>query len=166
MVADKHIIGKDISWFHIIIWPDASCFGHGASKQVHVHGMVLDENGKKMSKSLGNVIDPYEMMENFPNDTIRYYLLRGVPSGSDGKASMAGLKSRHNNELANELGNLVNRAVKLSKENIAIDFLCKSLSGVHLEELIVDDMKTLMESNLHHKALDKFWEGVSSLIPT
>lgn len=163
--ADKHIIGKDISWFHIIIWP---CMLHALGmelpKQVHVHGMVLDENGKKMSKSLGNVIDPYEMMENFPNDTIRYYLLRGVPSGSDGKASMAGLKSRHNNELANELGNLVNRAIKLSLKKISPSISSSNHSmEFNLEELIVDDMKTLMESNLHHKALDKFWEGVSKL---
>ena len=77
---------------------------------------------------------------------------------------MAGLKSRHNNELANELGNLVNRAVKLSLKKISPSISSANHSlEFNLEELIVDDMKTLMESNLHHKALDKFWEGVSKL---
>ena len=163
--ADVHVIGKDISWFHIIIWPCMlKALGLEIPRQIHVHGMVLDEKGRKMSKSVGNVIDPYDIINNFPNDTIRYYLLRNVPSGSDGRASIDGFKKRHNNELANELGNLVNRAIKLSLKKISPDIKADNhVLEFNIADLIVDDMRSLMSENLHHKALDKYWEGVSRL---
>ena len=162
---DVHVIGKDISWFHAIIWPCMlKALEMPLPKQVHVHGMVLDGNGRKMSKSLGNVIDPYEMLNEFPNDTVRYYLLRNIPSGSDGKASMDGLKKRHNNELANELGNLVNRAIKLSLKKISPQIKADDHElEFNVADLIVEDIKRLMTASYHHQALDKFWEGVSKL---
>lgn len=163
--ADAHVIGKDISWFHTIIWPAMlHALDIELPRQVHVHGMVLDENGRKMSKSLGNVIDPYELIENYPNDTIRYYLLRHIPSGSDGKASLDGIKRSHNLELANELGNLVNRAVKLSLKKISPEIKGADYNlEFNVADIIVEDMKSLMAENLHHRAIDKFWEGVSKL---
>jgi methionyl-tRNA synthetase len=95
---------------------------------------------------------------------LRYYLLRNVPSGSDGKASLEGFKKRHNNELANELGNLVNRAVKLSLKKISPQITASEHNlEFNISDIIVEDMVELMSQNLHHKALDKYWEGVSKL---
>lgn len=159
--CDVHVIGKDITWFHGVVWPIMlKAAGIDIPKTVHVHGMILDENGKKMSKSLGNVIDPAELTSEFPNDTIRYYLLRNVSSGQDGKMSIAGVKKRHNGELANELGNLVNRAVKLSLKKISetID-VSEYTTEFRLDEELVAPMKKHMEKFQHHLALDHFWQA-------
>lgn len=163
--CSSHVIGKDITWFHAVIWPIMlHAMGIALPKQIHVHGMVLDENGKKMSKSLGNVVDPYDLINQFPNDTIRYYMLRSISSGQDGKVSFAGVKERHNNELANEFGNLVNRAVKLSLKRIgsSIDASSHELE-FNLAEETVTAVKSHMAHNMHHLAIDSIWEGVSRL---
>ena len=110
--ADVHVIGKDITWFHTVIWP---CMLHSLGielpKQVYVHGMVLAADGKKMSKSLGNVVDPKDLLEKYPLDTFRYYILRGIPSHDDGAFSEKELVEKHNNELGNDFGNLIMRRV-------------------------------------------------------
>lgn len=107
--ADVHVIGKGISWFHTVIWPAMLLSaGYELPKHVLVHG-YLTVDGKKMSKSLGNVINPLELVKKYPSDTIRYFLLREIPFENDGDFSETILKERHNNELANKLGNLVLR---------------------------------------------------------
>ncbi|MFH1224607.1 MAG: methionine--tRNA ligase [Candidatus Diapherotrites archaeon] len=110
--ADIHIIGKDILWFHSVIWP-TMLFAGGIEppKMVFVHGFINTESGEKMSKSGGTVIDPLALAEKYPVDALRYFLLRELPFGEDGNFSEAELAKRINNELANELGNLLNRTL-------------------------------------------------------
>jgi methionyl-tRNA synthetase len=114
--ADIHVIGKGINWFHSVIWP-AICLSAEIElpKKVLVHS-YLTVDGQKISKSLGNVIDPVELAEKYPADSIRYALLKGTPF-SDFDFSEKYLIEKHNNELANKLGNLVSRVSGLIEKN-------------------------------------------------
>ena len=114
--ADVHLIGKEINWFHSVIWP-ALLFSAGIEppRKVFAHGWWTVD-GKKMSKSIGNVIDPREMAKKYSLDAFRYALLKEMPLGEDGDFSEKTLKTRLNNELAAELGNLVNRTVTLAEK--------------------------------------------------
>ena len=112
--ADLHVVGKDMLRFHTGIWPGMLLSaGLKLPKQVIVHGF-LTVNGQKMSKSLGNVINPLELVKTCPADSIRYYLMRTFPFGEDGDFSTKALTERNNNELANKLGNLVSRVTTLA----------------------------------------------------
>jgi len=108
--ADVHLIGKDILRHHAIYWP-AFLLAADVSlpKTVFAHGWWTVE-GEKMSKSFGNIVDPYEMIETYGLDQFRYFLLREVPFGLDGDFSRDAVKGRINSELANDLGNLLGRA--------------------------------------------------------
>jgi methionyl-tRNA synthetase len=162
--ADMHVIGKDIAWFHAIIWP---IMLHAAElplpKQVYVHGMILAEDGKKMSKSLGNVVDPNDMLAKYPVDSFRYYLLRAIPAQSDGRFSEKELIEKHNAELGNSYGNLIMRVLKLYlKDNDP------KLDGTGItQEVFFDEcfnkMKEYMEKREHNKAIEALWEGVNSM---
>lgn len=107
------VIGKDIIRFHAAIWP-AMLLGLGLElpKLLYVHGFIHIE-GQKMSKSLGNSIAPTDIVANYGADPLRYYLLRHVPSYSDGDFSLNALNTSYNNELANELGNAVSRTIAM-----------------------------------------------------
>lgn len=111
--CDVHLIGKDILRFHAVYWP---CMllaaGIPLPKRVYAHGWWTVE-GEKMSKSRGNALHPDQLIEEFGTDTIRYFLLREVPFGQDGDFSHAALKQRYNTELANDLGNLLNRSLSM-----------------------------------------------------
>ena len=160
--ADTHVIGKDITWFHTVIWPIMlHAAGLEVPRQVHVHGMVLAEDGKKMSKSLGNVLDPYDIFGKLPLDSIRYGFLRSISSGSDGRLSLGILVERHNHELANEFGNMVSRCIKLSLKRIGPDVKPKELSFslTGLSQVVSQEMK----DNMHHRALDAIWSGVAKI---
>lgn len=112
--ADVHIIGKDIVWFHTVIWP---CMlwsaGLSVPKTVFGHGFVLAGDGQKMSKSLNNVVDPHEVLQNFSADSFRYYTSKAGSYGADVPFSKEGLAQVHNSELTDTLGNLVHRATSL-----------------------------------------------------
>ena len=115
--ADIHFVGKDIVRFHAIYWPAFLMAADLAPPhRVFAHGWWTNE-GQKISKSLGNVIDPVGLVEEFGLDPIRYFLLREVPFGQDGDFSRAALIGRNNGELANALGNLANRTLSLIQKN-------------------------------------------------
>jgi len=113
--ADMHIVGKDISWFHSVIWPSMlMSAGIPLPKSIVVHGFISGSDGRKMSKSYGNVVNPHDSLDKYPCETVRWYLCREAPYGDDVKFSEESLKLMHNADLCDKLGNLVNRAVNLA----------------------------------------------------
>jgi methionyl-tRNA synthetase len=115
--ASVHLVGKDIVRFHAIYWPAfLKAAGLEPPKRVFAHGWWTIE-GQKMSKSLGNAIDPVALVEEFGLDPLRYFLLREVPFGADGDFSRKALANRLNGELADALGNLANRTLSLIQRN-------------------------------------------------
>jgi methionyl-tRNA synthetase len=127
--ADLHFVGKDIVRFHAIYWP-AFLMAAGMAPPQHVfaHGWWTNE-GQKISKSLGNVIDPVALVAEFGLDPIRYFLLREVPFGQDGDFSRTALIGRNNGELANALGNLANRTLSLIQKNCAASLPAPAARG-------------------------------------
>ncbi|MBV9080870.1 MAG: methionine--tRNA ligase [Elusimicrobia bacterium] len=115
--ADVHLVGKEIYRFHTVTWPAMlMALGLPLPKKVFAHGWWTVE-GTKMSKSLGNVVDPHKMVAEYGVDAYRYFLLREVPFGSDGDFSEKALLNRYNTELANNLGNLLQRTTTLLTKN-------------------------------------------------
>jgi methionyl-tRNA synthetase len=115
--ADVHFVGKDIVRFHAIYWPAfLEAAGIAPPRRVFAHGWWTIE-GQKMSKSLGNAIDPLALIEQYGLDPLRYFLLREVPFGNDGDFARAALIGRNNGELADTLGNLANRTLSLIQRN-------------------------------------------------
>ncbi|MGG5823969.1 methionine--tRNA ligase [Falsiroseomonas sp. HW251] len=115
--ADIHFVGKDILRFHTVYWPAfLMAAGLEPPRRVFAHGWWTNE-GQKISKSLGNVIDPLALVQEFGLDPVRYFLLREVPFGQDGDFSRSALVNRNNGELANALGNLANRTLSLIQRN-------------------------------------------------
>ncbi|MEM5809959.1 MAG: methionine--tRNA ligase [Candidatus Aenigmatarchaeota archaeon] len=115
--ADLHLVGKDIIKFHCALWP-AMLFSAGIPlpKKVFAHGFFT-VNGEKISKSLGNVVDPLELSKKYSVDSVRYFLIREIPFGEDGDFSEEALKNRHNGELLGDLGNLINRVLTLAEKS-------------------------------------------------
>jgi len=115
--ADAHVIGKDITRFHAIYWP-AFLMSAGAPlpKQIVVHGFLFSK-GEKMSKSVGNVVDPIELAERYGVDQLRYFFLREIPFGQDGNYSHEAIVNRVNADLANDLGNLAQRSLSMIAKN-------------------------------------------------
>ena len=116
--ASIHIIGKDIVRFHAVYWPAfLMSAGLPLPKQIFGHGFLLARGGEKMSKSLGNVVDPMELADIFGVDALRYFLLREVSFGQDGTYSTEAIVNRVNAELANSFGNLAQRTLSLIFKN-------------------------------------------------
>jgi methionyl-tRNA synthetase len=116
--ADVHLIGKDVVRFHAVYWPAFLMSARiELPKQVYGHGFLLS-SGEKMSKSIGNVVDPFALAERFGVDALRYFLLREVPFGQDGSYSPEAIVNRVNAELANSFGNLAQRTLSMVFKNL------------------------------------------------
>ena len=117
--ADLHLIGKDIVRFHTVYWPAfLMSAGLPLPKQVFGHGFLLARGGEKMSKSLGNVVDPIELADRYGVDALRYFLMREVSFGQDGTWSEDAIVTRCNAELANSFGNLAQRVLSMVFKNL------------------------------------------------
>ncbi len=149
--ADIHIIGKGINWFHSVIWPALLISAKiELPKKLLVHG-YLNISGEKISKSLGNVIDPIKLIEKYGSDTVRYSLLRSsVFEDSDYSEKI--LIERHNNELANKLGNLVSRVSTLAEK-----YGIAKTENKLLKKLKEKDIENLIEEFKLDQALNKIF---------
>jgi len=115
--ADLHLIGKDIVRFHTVFWPAfLMSAGVPVPRRVFCHGF-LSNRGEKMSKSVGNVVDPFTMAETYGKDAVRYFFLRDIPFGQDGSYSHEGIVNRINADLANDFGNLAQRSLSMINKN-------------------------------------------------
>lgn len=160
--AQTHVIGKDIVWFHCVIWPCMlKALDLPLPEQVYVHGMVLGEDGKKMSKSLGNVVDPLALLEKYPVDSFRYYILRCIPARDDGVFSERELVERHNKELGNDFGNLIMRVIKLSLKSLPPGLSSEGVRQEWEAGSLFEDMNRHMAAREHDRALDVLWRGVN-----
>lgn len=165
--ADVHLIGKDIVRFHAVYWP---AFLMSADvelpKRVFAHGFVL-ASGKKMSKSMGNVIDPFGLLDTYGVDAVRFYLFREIPFGQDGSYSDEAMVNRINADLANDLGNLAQRSLSMINKNCdgkvpqpgafseADQEILAAVDGL-LEKARVD-----MDNQAIHQMLASVWQVVS-----
>ena len=153
--ATAQFVGKDILRFHAIIWP-AILLGLGLPlpKVLVSHGMVLSD-GQKMSKSIGNVVNPMEVLERHGLDAFRYFFLRHIDTFADSDFTWEKFEDAYNNELANDLGNLVQRLATLAAKN-HIEF-----SGEYVE--LSAEYKNLMDHFEFTKAFDLAWERVQGI---
>ncbi|NNC47963.1 MAG: methionine--tRNA ligase [Sphingomonas sp.] len=139
--ADVHLIGKDIIRFHAVYWPAfLMSAGIALPKQVYAHGHLLGEGGVKMSKSLGNVVDPQVMVERYGVDALRYYLLREVTYGQDGAVGEEALVTRVNAELANSFGNLAQRTLSMIHKNC--NGVIPAAGNASEDKALLDDVTT------------------------
>ncbi len=160
--ADLHLLAKDILKFHAALWP-AMLMSAGIvlPKSVFVHGFFT-VNGEKMSKSLGNVVDPIELSKIYTTDAIRYYLLSEIKFGEDGDFSLVRLKDKYNSALANNFGNLLNRTLAMTEKYFDGMVPLATFKAESLDPLCeIDswkDFETAMESYRFDVAVGTVWK--------
>jgi methionyl-tRNA synthetase len=163
--ASYHLIGKDILRFHAVYWPALLMAAElELPEHVFVHGFLLMD-GEKMSKSLGNVLDPFAVIERYGPDALRFYLLRDVPFGQDGSVSTASFELRYESELANELGNLASRTIAMVhryRDGVPLALTPDSeLDGEFAG--LADEVRALIDRAELTTALDVIWQRVRRL---
>ncbi len=163
--ADCHLIAKDILRFHAVYWPALlMAAGLPLPRRMYVHGYLLME-GEKMSKSLGNVLDPFEAIERFGSDALRFYLMRDVSFGQDGSVSTAAFEQRYESELANEYGNLASRVIAMVhryRDGVVPDAAPEEDLRGELESL-PEEVSALIDRVQLTQALDAIWQRVRRL---
>ncbi|KKU53501.1 MAG: Methionine-tRNA ligase [Parcubacteria group bacterium GW2011_GWA1_47_11] len=155
-----HLIGKGITRFHAIYWPAMLLSaGELPPSEVVIHGYITID-GEKISKSLGNTIDPFVVVEKYGLDPVRYFLLREIPSGEDGDFSLAKLEQRYTADLANGLGNLVQRVLTLIDSNLQGELIYDS----KLEEVSVLEQIKITEERYHQHIVEfKLHEALADI---
>lgn len=163
--AQMHVLAKDILKFHAVYWPAfLMAAGLQVPERMYIHGYLLLE-GHKMSKSLGNTLDPDEVMDRFGADALRYYLMREVSFGQDGQVSPEGFETRYETELANDYGNLASRSLAMIdryRDGVvpsgdADGELVAAFDGVN------ERVSELFDSAEISKALDEIWDLIRRL---
>ncbi len=159
--ADVHVIGKGIIRFHAVYWPAFLLSAHlPLPKSLFVHG-YFTVNGQKMSKTLGNVIDPLSLIPTYGSDGLRYYFLHEIPPTSDGDFSLARLKEVYNADLANGLGNVVARVAKLCETSHFTQLIAANKTSEHL--LSLEGYGNALNEYRFHDALSFIWKKISAL---
>jgi methionyl-tRNA synthetase len=159
--ADIHVIGKDIAKFHCVYWPIMlKAMGAALPRQVLVHGW-WQKDGQKMSKSTGNVVDPVAVINEWGVDAFRFYVVRELDIGPDGNWTDAGFQARYSAELANGLGNLVNRSLSMLKRyrNGQVPSLSTELAPDTLK--VVGEVREHLLENRLQGALQSIWSLVT-----
>jgi methionyl-tRNA synthetase len=165
--CDVHVIGKDITRFHAIFWP---AFLMSADlplpKQVVVHGFLFNR-GEKMSKSVGNVIDPFTLADHYGVDQMRYFFLREVPFGQDGNYSHEAIVNRINADLANDIGNLAQRSLSMINKNCDAkvpahgDFTDADKAILAQADALAEKARAAMQDYALHTMLAEIWSVVA-----
>jgi methionyl-tRNA synthetase len=165
--ADIHVIGKDITRFHAVYWPAfLMSAGLPLPSRIFSHGFFLSR-GEKMSKSLGNVVDPFEIASHYGVDQLRYFCLREVPFGQDGSYSHEAIVNRTNADLANDLGNLAQRSLSMINKNYggtipapaAFSDADKTIFAA--ADAMIDAAREAMERQALHRVLEAIWSVVA-----
>ncbi len=161
--ADLHMIGKDIIRFHAVYWPAfLMSAGIELPRRVFAHGF-LHNRGEKMSKSVGNTIDPVALVDAFGVDQLRYFLLREVPFGQDGSYSEEAIINRINTDLANELGNLAQRSLSMIAKNLDAvmpepgEFTAADTELLKTADALLDRVRANFDDQAMHLALEAIW---------
>ena len=165
--ANIHLVGKDIIRFHAVYWP---AFLMAADlelpKKIFAHGWWTNE-GQKISKSLGNVINPFEIVEKYGVDQVRYFLMREIPFGNDGDFSVLQLVNRVNSDLSNSLGNLFQRVVSMVVKNCNGKIPKKPLVFLSQDKFLINSIKDKLDDYrdlIDNQKLDQYLKNVWVII--
>jgi methionyl-tRNA synthetase len=165
--ADVHIIGKDIIRFHAVYWPAfLMSAGIPVQKRVYAHGFLFNR-GEKMSKSVGNVVDPFNLADQYGVDQLRYFLLREVPFGQDGNYNHEAIVARTNADLANDLGNLAQRSLSMiGKQYAGVlpepgAFTDNDKAILAMADGMLAPARESMSTQQIHQALNAIWAVVA-----
>jgi methionyl-tRNA synthetase len=164
--ADLHMVGKDIVRFHAVYWPAfLMAAGIAPPQRVYAHGWWTNE-GEKISKSLGNAIDPLALVETYGLDPVRYFLMREVPFGNDGDFSHSAMMHRMNGDLANDLGNLCQRVLSMVGKNCGAQtptpgaFTEADNALLDKAKGLIGPLREAMRTQTFHTALTSIWEVI------
>lgn len=164
--ADLHVIGKDITRFHAIYWPAFLMSANlPVPKRIFGHGFVLNK-GEKMSKSVGNVLDPFDLAGHYGVDQVRYFFLREVPFGGDGNYSHEAIVARINADLANDVGNLAQRSLSMIFKNLEGTipvpgaFSDEDQAMLSMADGMLEKCREAIERQAIHLAISALWDVV------